>query len=191
MARARLGLPTYRDADGVVEALELEEGEAPGRPGARVRDVEVVPPRHGGEPPVPGNGAPEGGRRPVEGARVGDLVQRRPRSHLTRAHESMNRASVKQESTTAASQLGRRPPPPKKKNQSSLPGQVTLTGMEEEPAAAETETERVRAARMRCRWVSRSEAAVLRVGVRVVIITTAAEWGKAVAAIGEPRGYVK
>jgi hypothetical protein len=103
MARARLGLPTYRDADGVVEALELEEGEAPRRPGARVRDVEVVPPRHDGEPPVPGNGAPEGGWQPVEGARVGDLVQRRPRSHLTRAHESMNRASVNQESMTAAS----------------------------------------------------------------------------------------
>jgi hypothetical protein len=108
MARARLGLPTYRDADGVVEALELEEGEAPGRPGARVRDVEVVPPRHGGEPPVPGNGAPEGGWRPVEGARVGDLVQRRPRSHLTRAHEE-NRARVNQESMTAVAQLARRP----------------------------------------------------------------------------------
>jgi hypothetical protein len=60
--------------------------------------------------------------------------------------------------------------------------------MEEEPGAVEAETERVRAARMRCRWVSRSEAAVLRVGVRAVIITTAAEWGKAVAAIGELRG---
>jgi hypothetical protein len=93
----------YRDAYGVVEALELEEGEAPRRPGARVRDVEVVPPRHGGEPPVPGNGTPEGGWRPVEGARVGDLVQRRPRSHLTRAHESMNIASVNQESMTTAS----------------------------------------------------------------------------------------
>jgi hypothetical protein len=102
MARARLGLPTYRDADGVVEALELEEGEASGRPGARVRDVEVVPPCHDGESPVPRNGAPEGGWRPVEGARVGDLVQRRPRSHLTRAHESMNRASVNQESMTTA-----------------------------------------------------------------------------------------
>jgi hypothetical protein len=102
MARARLGLPTYRDADGVVEALELEEGEASGRPGARVRDVEVVPPCHDGESPVPRNGAPEGGWRSVEGARVGDLVQRRPRSHLTRAHESMNRASVNQESMTTA-----------------------------------------------------------------------------------------
>jgi hypothetical protein len=103
MVRARLGLPTYRDAYGVVEALELEEGEAPGCPGARVRDVEVVPPCHGGEPPVPRNGAPEGGWRPVEVARVGDLVQRRPRNHLTRAHESMNIASVNQESMTAAS----------------------------------------------------------------------------------------
>ena len=90
--RARLGLATYRDADGVVEALELEEGEAPGRPGARVGDVEVVPPRHDGEPAVPGNGAPEGGRRPVEGAGISDLVQRRPR-HLTRAREE-NRAKI-------------------------------------------------------------------------------------------------
>jgi hypothetical protein len=103
MARARLGLPTYRDTDGVVEALELEEGEAPGCQGARVRDVEVVPPRHGGEPPIPRNRAPEGGWRPDEGACVGDLIQRRPCSHLTRAHESMNRASVNQEFMTATS----------------------------------------------------------------------------------------
>jgi hypothetical protein len=79
----------YREADGLVEALELEEGEAPGRPGARVGDVEVVPPRHGGEPGggVPGHRAPEGGRQPVEGAGVGDLVQRRP-SHLNPRQES-------------------------------------------------------------------------------------------------------
>lgn len=70
----------YRKADGVVEALELEDGEASGRPGTRVRDVEVVPARHGGEPGggVPGHGAPECGRRPVEFAGLGDLVQPRP-----------------------------------------------------------------------------------------------------------------
>ena len=84
-----LGTWDYRDADDVVQALELEEGEAPGRPGARVGDIEVVPPRHGGEPGggVAGHGAPEGGRRPVEGAGIGDLVQRRPR-HLTRGKET-------------------------------------------------------------------------------------------------------
>lgn len=73
----------------MVEALELEEGEAPGRPGARVGDIEVVPPRHGGEPGggVAGHGAPEGGRRPVEGAGVGDLVQRRP-GHLIEVRRS-------------------------------------------------------------------------------------------------------
>lgn len=74
----------YGEADGVVEALELQVSEAPGRPRARVGDVEVVPPRHGGEAglAVPGHEAPEGRRRPVEGAGVGDLVERRPR-HLT------------------------------------------------------------------------------------------------------------
>ena len=43
-------LLTYHDVDDVVEALELEEGEAPRHLGAHVGDVEVVPPRHGGEP---------------------------------------------------------------------------------------------------------------------------------------------
>lgn len=67
----------------MVEALELEVGEAPARPGAGVGDVEVVPPRRGGEPggAVPGHEAPESGRRRVEGPGVGDLLVRRPR-HL-------------------------------------------------------------------------------------------------------------
>jgi len=71
---------SYGESDDVVEALELEVGEAPARPGARVGDVEVVPPRRGGEPggAVPGHEAPEGGRRRIEGPGVGHLVVRRP-----------------------------------------------------------------------------------------------------------------
>jgi hypothetical protein len=74
---------SYGESDGVIEALELEVSEAPARPGAGVGDVEVVPPRRGGEPggAVPGHEAPEGGRRRVEGPGVGHLVASRPR-HL-------------------------------------------------------------------------------------------------------------
>jgi len=84
---------SHGEADGVVEALELEVGEAPARPGAGVGDVEVVPPRRRGEAggAVPGHEVPEGGRRRVEGPGVGDLVVRRPR-HLTHAKHQESRA---------------------------------------------------------------------------------------------------
>jgi hypothetical protein len=64
---------SHGESDDTVEALELEVGEAPARPGAGVGDVEVVPPRRGGEPggAVLGHEAPEGGRRRVESPRVG------------------------------------------------------------------------------------------------------------------------